>query len=80
MSNVGMFLIKNGHIIDPAQNIDRPGSVLIQDGTISAILGPDEDVSEADILDADGSIGCAGLSDLHCHLREPGFEYKYITV
>ena len=76
MSNMGMFLIKNGHIIDPAQNIDRPGSVLIQDGTISAILGPDEDVSEADILDADGSIVCPGFIDLHCHLREPGFEYK----
>lgn len=76
MSNTGLFLIKNGHIIDPAQNIDRPGSVLIQDGTISAILGPDEGVSEADILDADGLIVCPGFIDLHCHLREPGFEYK----
>ena len=76
MNNSGLFLIKNGHVIDPAQKIDRLGSVLIQDGAISGILGPNEDVAEADILDASGFIVCPGFIDLHCHLREPGFEYK----
>ncbi len=69
------LLIKNGHIIDPSEGIDEVGDLLIVDGKISrrgSIL-PQPDY---DVLHADGLIVCPGFIDLHCHLREPGFEAK----
>ncbi|MEE8205070.1 MAG: dihydroorotase [Dehalococcoidales bacterium] len=72
------LLIKNGYIIDPSQGIDESGSLLISDGKIS-LLGK-EDISlkkgSYDVLDARGLIICPGFIDLHCHLRQPGYEEK----
>jgi dihydroorotase len=81
------LLIRGGHIIDPSQGIDHIGDLLIAKGKIvqagdtairsssfSAMLSPDE--IEAKNLDARGLVVCPGFVDLHCHLREPGFEDK----
>ncbi|MCX6004487.1 MAG: dihydroorotase, partial [Chloroflexi bacterium] len=37
-----------------------------------------KDVSKANLrtIDASGLVACAGFIDLHCHLRDPGFEAK----
>ena len=70
------ILIKNGHVIDPAQGIDRTADLMVQDG---AIRGVDTDIAPADgchVIDATGMVVCPGFIDLHCHLREPGYEYK----
>lgn len=64
--------------MDPAQGLDAIAEVLIADGVIAAIgdtrqarpSGPTH------VFDAHGMIVCPGLIDLHCHLREPGFEEK----
>jgi dihydroorotase len=72
------LLIQNGQIIDPAQNLDRPGSLLVAGGKI-AWVGSDKESppgNDYDVLDAQGLIVCPGFIDLHCHLRQPGFEEK----
>ncbi len=81
------LLIHGGHIIDPSQGIDQIGDLLIAEGKIvqvgdtaiqsssfSAMLRPNE--IGAQHLDARGLVVCPGFIDLHCHLREPGFEDK----
>jgi dihydroorotase len=70
------LLIRGGRIIDPAQEIDKTANLLIKDGKISWLgdgAPPEEDYA---ILDAEGLIVCPGFIDLHCHLRQPGFEEK----
>jgi dihydroorotase len=66
------LLIQNGRIIDPAQKMDRVGSLLIEDGRIAAYdVGPS---GEATVIDAAGKIVAPGLIDMHVHLRDPGRE------
>jgi len=84
MNNESIFLlIRGGHIIDPSQGIDQVGDLLIAEGKIvqiggTVILSPSFSVilSKAKNLDATGLVVCPGFIDLHCHLREPGFEDK----
>ena len=72
------ILITNGRIIDPSSGYDRNGDLLINNGTIVAREAhiEKESLSDVIIVDAGGLIVCPGFIDLHCHLREPGFEYK----
>ncbi len=72
------LLIHGGHIVDPGQGIDEISSLLITEGKISWLskgeaLPPWPDYN---ILPAEGLIVCPGFIDLHCHLRQPGFEDK----
>ena len=69
------LLIHGGHVIDPSQCIDQLGDLLIAEGKIVRVGGtvvPSETMN----LDATGLVVCPGFIDLHCHLREPGFEDK----
>jgi len=72
------LLIKDGRIIDPTQKIDEVGSLLIAEGKISWLgkgkASPPQ--ADCDVLNAQGLIVCPGFIDLHCHLREPGYEEK----
>lgn len=75
---VRRLFIRGGRIIDPAQKIDETGSLLIDEGKV-AWLGRGEMTcpeTAYDILPAEGLIVCPGFIDLHCHLRQPGFEDK----
>ncbi len=74
------YLIKNGHLTDPANNIDSRMDILISGGKV---LEVSENISEssasaagAEVIDASGKYIMPGFVDLHVHLREPGFEYK----
>jgi dihydroorotase len=69
------LLIRGGHVIDPSQGIDRVADLLVAEGKIVQIGGTVVP-SRVQILDATGLIVCPGFVDLHCHLREPGFEDK----
>ncbi|MBU0682257.1 MAG: dihydroorotase [Proteobacteria bacterium] len=73
------LLLKNGRIIDPANGIDNPGSILIEDGRIKAVYSGDFADSlqeDCQVIDASGKWIVPGLVDMHVHLREPGQEYK----
>ncbi len=69
------LLIRGGRILDPTSGRDEPGSVLVGDGRIQAV-GPDLDAQGAEVIDAQGAWIAPGFVDMHCHLREPGQEYK----
>ena len=69
------LLIRGGHIIDPSQGIDQVGDLLIAEGKIVQVGGTVIS-SKAQNLDATGLVVCPSFIDLHCHLREPGFEDK----
>ena len=70
------LLIQGGRIIDPGQKIDRIADLLIKEGKILWLgegIPPEKDYA---VLNANGLIVCPGFIDLHCHLRQPGYEEK----
>jgi dihydroorotase len=69
------LLIKGGRIINPADNTDTVGDVLIEDKVIAAI-GQNLSAEGAQVIDAAGLVVAPGLIDMHVHLREPGLEAK----
>ncbi|MDP1765988.1 MAG: dihydroorotase [Methylotenera sp.] len=70
------ILIKNGHVIDPKNNIDSKLDVFIAAGKIVGLgKSPDGFVANQTI-EARGLVVCPGLVDLSTRLREPGNEYK----
>jgi len=77
------LLIHGGRVIDPSQGIDRVADLLIVEGKIVHIrdamtFSPTLSTipRKAQNLDASGLIVCPGFVDIHCHLRQPGFEEK----
>ena len=69
------LLIANGTLIDPSQNLNRGGRLLLDDGVIAAIDPSDEQIPEnCETIDAAGCLIAPGLVDLGVELREPGFE------
>jgi len=76
MTNMPDILLRGGHIIDPAQDIDDVGDVLIRDGKIVAAGGSVDAADGAEVIDCAGKIVAPGFVDIHVHLREPGQEHK----
>ena len=68
-------IIRNGRIIDPANDRDEVRDLLIEDGVIGSADG-DALPPDAEVIDAQGLIVAPGLIDIHVHLREPGFGWK----
>jgi len=69
------LLVNNARLLDPTQDCDGPGSLLIVDGCVAAFgpaAGADPRAAGAEVLDAGGKLLCPGLIDLHVHFREPG--------
>ena len=69
------ILLKNGNLIDYKTNVNAKRDILIEDEKVCKI---DEKIE----IEADKVIDCTnlnivpGMIDMHCHLREPGFEHK----
>ena len=70
------ILIKNGHVIDPANEIDTQIDLYIEKGKIAACGNAPEGFKADTVIDAKGQIVCPGLVDLSARLREPGQEHK----
>jgi dihydroorotase len=67
-------LLRGGRIIDPSQDLDETGDLLVKNGVVEAFgrsLGTPDD---AEVIDCAGAIVAPGFIDIHCHLREPGRE------
>lgn len=69
------ILLKNGTVLDYASDTNEKLDIKIEDGRITKI---EKSISEkADsTIDCEGLYIMPGLIDMHCHLREPGFEHK----
>ncbi len=79
--------VRGGRMIDPSQDYDMPGDILLEDGAVLASGNPADIAAQAQakksagaqieeiILSADLCVA-PGLIDAHTHLREPGFEIK----
>jgi dihydroorotase len=69
-------VLRGGRVIDPSQNLDATGDLILEDGKTGAF----ETAAGASYGDDIRVIDCAGLVvspgfiDVHCHLREPGRE------
>jgi len=73
-------LLRNGRILDPSQELDVVGSVLIEDDQVIEI-GEISDLSDIDeVYDCTGYWITPGLVDMHVHLREPGDEHKETII
>lgn len=53
----------------------RAADLLVEDGLIARV-GPNLPAEGCEVVDAAGRFLLPGLIDLHCHLRDPGHEYK----
>lgn len=72
-------LLTNLRIIDPSQNMDETGAILIKDGKIKACGASalNQGVPEGAIVsDCSGLIACPGLVDTRVYIGEPGSEYR----
>jgi len=69
------FLIKGSRLIDPSQDLDTVGDLLIEDGKIKAV-GNNLNFPYAEVIDGRGLILCPSFVDVHVHFRDPGQTYK----
>jgi dihydroorotase len=67
--------IRGGRVLDPGHGLDMTADVLIE-GRLIAAIGPDLAASAGSVIEAEGLVVCPGFVDIHCHLRQPGFEHK----
>ena len=69
------ILLKNGTVVDYANNIDKKLDILVEGDKIVKI-GENLSTEADQIIDCSGYIIMPGMIDVHCHLREPGGEHK----
>ncbi|MCD6321391.1 MAG: dihydroorotase [Clostridiales bacterium] len=68
-------LIKAGHIVDPSNKLNEVLDIVVVNKKISEV-GQNLTGQFDKTINAEGLYIFPGLVDAHCHLREPGFEYK----
>ena len=69
------LLLKNGTVLDYVSNLEETMDILIENGRIVK-LGKDLTDKAEEVVDCTGLYIMPGMIDMHCHLREPGFEHK----
>lgn len=69
------LLIKNGRVIDPANNLNEVSDILVEGAKIAEVA-KDIKAKADETIDASGKLVLPGLVDMHVHLREPGREDK----
>ena len=65
-----MIRLVGGRVVDPGSGRDELADLLIDDGRIVERANGTAET----VIDVSGYVVSPGFVDLHCHLREPGFE------
>ncbi|MDR0979031.1 MAG: dihydroorotase, partial [Lachnospiraceae bacterium] len=68
-------LLKNGILIDYYSNTEKKTDILISDNKVTKVADTISDSADT-IIDCTNLYIMPGMIDMHCHLREPGFEHK----
>jgi dihydroorotase len=68
------LILKNCHVLDPGQGIDRRADIGISDGRVAAVEDSIPEVHGAQVLDVSGDARYVvpGLIDLHAHVARGG--------
>ena len=70
------MLLKNAKIVNPKTNFEGISDIRIEDGIVREIAINLAPKSDEEVVDLTGKVITPGLVDIHCHLREPGFNAK----
>lgn len=71
-----MLLIKGAHVVDPQVGLDGVYDVLVEGERIARVGEQIRTPEGAEVIDAAGKYLVPGLTDIHVHFRDPGYEYK----
>lgn len=69
------ILFKGGYVANARKDLSGKMDVLVVDDKI-ADVAKEIDVGDCKVINIEGKTLIPGLIDVHCHLREPGYEYK----
>ncbi len=69
-------LIRGGRVVDPGNGRDGRFDVLVVDGAVAQVASAIPAEPGDAVVEAAGRFVVPGLVDPHCHLRDPGFEYR----
>jgi dihydroorotase len=69
-------VLKNGRILDPSQDLDIVGSVVIEHAQISDVGEAVDETDAVEVYDCTGLWITPGFVDMHTHLREPGETHR----
>ena len=70
------MLLKNAKIVNPKTNFEGISDIRIEDNIVKEIAVNLQPKENEEVIDLTGKIITPGLVDIHCHLREPGFNAK----
>jgi len=73
----GSLAIRNGHLIDPSQQLEGKYDLLLKDGRVAEVAPAGKLRGKSDdSFNARGLVVSPGFIDIHVHLREPGQSHK----
>lgn len=66
-------ILKNARVVSPENGIDEIFDIEIKEGIVTAV---GKTLAGSRIIDLSGKLIMPAFVEMHCHLREPGFEEK----